>query len=167
MVLDCITMTASLPIYDLKTRTGENGPEVWDPIRKQWMFMTPEEQVRQCLVLFLTEVCGVPKGLLSLERGLNYDRRKKRYDLLVYSRKGKPMILCECKEPRVPIDEAVLQQAAVYNYKIKAGMLLLTNGPMLLAFGKEKDGGWKGVELPNPDLPGGEGWFTQAEELFS
>lgn len=159
-------MAASLPIYELKTRAAENGFEVWDPIRKQWMFLTPEEQVRQCLVLYLTEICGVPKGLLSLEKGLQYDRRRKRYDLLVYSRTGKPLILCECKEPRVPIDEEVLHQAALYNSKIGAGMLLVTNGPILMAFGKSKLGKWQGLEMPDPDLAGGEAWFSQAEAHF-
>ena len=159
-------MSASLPIYELKTRSGENGPEVWDSIRKQWLFMTPEEQVRQCLIQYLTEVCGVPKGLLSLEKGLNYDRRRKRYDLLVYARSGKPLILCECKEPRVPIDEAVLQQAATYNHKIGAGMILLTNGPTMLAFGKENGGKWQGLEMPDPDLGGSEEWFSEEEKLF-
>ncbi|MEY3444817.1 MAG: hypothetical protein RLZZ519_3098, partial [Bacteroidota bacterium] len=95
-------MPQSLPQFQLEIRASARGPEVWDGIRKQWLVLTHEEQVRQCLIQFLTTVCGVPKGLISLEKGLHYDRRRKRYDLLVYDRSGRPFILCECKEPRVP-----------------------------------------------------------------
>lgn len=161
-------MSQSLPRYDLPIRTHPEGEfQVWDAIRKQWLVLTPEEQVRQSLILFLTEVCGVPKGLISLEKGLQYDRRKKRFDLLVYSRDGKPLILCECKEPRVPIDEAVVHQIAVYNSKIGAKILLLTNGPQLLAFGLDAEQRWVGLSLPEIELAGGEGWFDEAERLFS
>lgn len=160
-------MPVSLPQYPLEIRLGERGHEVWDPIRRQWMVLTPEEQVRQCLILYLSGVCGVPRGLMSLERGLQYDRRRKRYDLLVHDRAGKPFLLCECKEPRVPIDDAVLQQAAVYNSQIGARMLLLVNGPTLLAYGRKGDGPWAGVALPDPQLPGGEAWFEAAMAAFS
>lgn len=159
-------MALSLPQYDLQMRAAANGPEVWDSIRKQWLFYTPEEQVRQCLITFLAEVCGVPRGLMSLERGLQYDRRRKRYDLLAYDRSGKPFILCECKEPRVPIDDAVVHQASTYNSKIGARILILTNGPVLLAFGRMKDGNWAAIAFPDPDLPGGEGWFDAAALAF-
>ena len=75
----------SLPNYALQLRTTDAGQEVWDAIRKRWLVLTPEEEVRQSLILFLADVCGVPRGLMSLERGLHYDRRRKRYDLLSIS----------------------------------------------------------------------------------
>jgi hypothetical protein len=167
ILLKLPSMPQSLPIYPLKTQDTPQGKEVWDPVRKKWMVLTPEEYVRQSLVIFLTQVCGVPLGLISLEKGLNYDRRKKRYDLLVYDRSGKPLILCECKEPRVPIGEDAVQQVAAYNAKIGAKVLILSNGPTLLAFGLTKERKWVGVALPDPDLPRSEGWFSEAERIFS
>ena len=158
----------SLPRYSLDTReTAGSGMQVWDSIRKQWLTLTPEEHVRQSLIAFLTEGCGVPRGLVSLEKGLQYDRRKKRYDLLVYDRGGKPFILCECKEPRVPIDDAVVQQISLYNSKIEARILILTNGHQLLAFGRMADGKWLALALPDPELGGGEIWFDEAERVFA
>jgi hypothetical protein len=159
-------MPQSLPQFQLEIRASARGPEVWDGIRKQWLVLTHEEQVRQCLIQFLTTVCGVPKGLISLEKGLHYDRRRKRYDLLVYDRSGRPFILCECKEPRVPINDAVVQQISVYNHKIGARILILTNGPQLLAFAQTQPGKWTGLALPDPDLQGGEVWFSEAERLL-
>jgi hypothetical protein len=166
-------MPQSLPEYELQLRPGPSGPEVWDSIRKKWLVFTPEEQVRQCLIQFLADVCGVPRTLMSLERGLHYDRRRKRYDLLIYDRNGKPFILCECKEPRVPIDDAVVQQISLYNAKIGARMLVLTNGPVLIAFGRNansaelmQDGSWKTVAFPDPNLAGGAAWFEAALGMF-
>jgi hypothetical protein len=159
-------MSSSLPQYQLQVRPSADGHEVWDSIRKQWLVLTPEEHVRQCLILFLADVCGVPRTLMSLERGLHYDRRRKRYDLLIYDRNGLPFILCECKEPRVPIDDAVVHQASTYNSKIGARILLLTNGPVLMAFGRKVDGSWARLALPDATLPGGEGWFDAAEIAF-
>ncbi len=159
-------MALSLPQYELQLRQGESNLEVWDGIRKQWLVLTPEEHVRQCLIRFLADECGVPRNLMSLERGLTYDRRRKRYDLLVYDRDGRPFILCECKEPRVPIDEAVLHQASTYNAKIGARMIVLANGPVLVVYGRMQDGSWKNVAFPDPGLEGGKGWFDAALATF-
>lgn len=161
-----LAMPQSLPQYPLQMREGASQTEVWDDIRKQWLHMTPEEEVRQCLILFLAEACGVPRSLMSLERGIHYDRRRKRYDLLVYDRDGKPFILCECKEPRVPIDDAVVQQISLYNSKIGARILLLTNGPALVALGKNAAGKWISLGMPDPTLAGGEAWFEAALQAF-
>ena len=158
-------MPQSLPLYTLETRLGTASTEVWDGIRRQWLLLTPEEEVRQCLIHFLA-ACGVPGGLMSLERGLHYDRRRKRYDLLVYDRAGQPFMLCECKEPRVPIDEAVVRQISLYNSKLGARVLLLTNGPELRAFGKGREGKWQPLALPDPALPGAEAWFGAALAAF-
>jgi hypothetical protein len=103
---------------------------------------------------------------MSLEKGLQYDRRKKRYDLLVFDRAGKPFILCECKAPGIQIDDAVLHQISTYNSSISARILLLTNGHQLTAYARMADGRWKGLALPDPELSGGMTWFTEAERAF-
>jgi hypothetical protein len=159
-------MAQSLPRYPARTRDAEGVPQIWDGIRKQWLLCTPEEQVRQALTQFLTEACGVPKGLISLEKGLQYDRRRKRYDLLIFNRTGRPFILCECKEPRVPIDDSVVQQIALYNSQIGARILILTNGHQLIAYARTEAGEWTGLALPDPELPGGEAWFSEAERVL-
>jgi Type I restriction enzyme R protein N terminus (HSDR_N) len=157
----------SLPRFPLETRDTPRGRLVWDGIRRLWLTLTAEEQVRQCLVRYLTEFCGVPSGLMSLEKGLRYDRRKKRYDLLVFDRTGKPLILCECKTPRNRIDDAVFHQISTYNSKINARIILLTNGHQLIAYARLADGRWKGLALPDPELPGGTTWFVEAEREFA
>lgn len=159
-------MAQTLPRYELQIRDAPEGRQVWDGIRRQWLLLTPEEEVRQCLVQFLVQACGVPRTLVSLEKGLQYDRRRKRYDVLVYDRNARPLILCECKEPRVPLGQEVVRQASVYNSKIGARILLLTNGHQLAAYAQTQGGKWTGLALPDPNLDGGAAWFDAAERLL-
>jgi hypothetical protein len=143
-------MPASLPIYELKTREKDGTTWVWDELRRRYLVMTPEEHVRQCLVHYLLAECGVPRGLMSIERGLVYNSRRKRYDLLVHDRNGNPLLACECKAPQIPIDQATAFQLATYNQEIGAPFLLLTNGPVLKQYFRDPDGNY----LPLEELPG-------------
>ena len=46
----------------------------------------------------------------------------------MYSPEGRPRLLVECKAPEVKITHATAQQAALYNFDLKAPLILLTNG---------------------------------------
>lgn len=129
-----------LPVYELRTKLEGEQTLVWDQIRKKWLVLTPEEHVRQCLIQFLIEEKAVPSGLISLEKGLKVDRRRKRYDLLVYGRDGSPLLACECKAPYVPLDKHAALQLAVYNSEIKAPFLLWTNGKHILFYSPGEEG---------------------------
>ena len=155
-------MSIELPIVALQTRQVEGRQEVWDGIRRKWLVLTPEEHVRQCLIVYLVDVLRVPKGLISLERGIRYNTRQKRYDLLVYGRDGQPLILCECKSPRVDLGDATLFQWGVYHKELNAKALLLTNGKILMAAAPDANAEWKHLHLPLH--PGGEGWNMDCED---
>ena len=129
-----------LPIYELNTRLEGDQTQVWDPVRRKWYVLTPEEHVRQCLILYMIDQLGVPRGLISLEKGLVVDRRRKRYDLLVYGRDGMPLLACECKAPYVELDQQAALQLAVYNSRIKAPYLMWTNGRHLLFYAHSDSG---------------------------
>lgn len=124
----------SLPFYELKTRAGTGKrEEVFCPIRKKWVALTPEEHVRQCLVQHLLEL-NFPKGLLAVERAFQYNSLSKRFDALIFRRDGEPFLLAECKAPFEPLDEAVVDQALRYNSQFHARWLLFTNGTRLFTF---------------------------------
>ena len=38
-----------------KTQTIDNKTQVFDPLRRQWVSLTPEEQVRQKMLYYLVE----------------------------------------------------------------------------------------------------------------
>ncbi len=118
-----------LPPFEAKlTQSATNQPLIWDILRRKHVVLTPEEWVRQHVVHYLINDLGYPRGLLALERGLRYNQRQKRTDLLALSPEGQPLLLVECKAPSVTLDAAVARQAATYNQTIGAPLLLLTNG---------------------------------------
>ena len=124
-----VMQALDLPPFDVKlTQSATNQPLIWDGLRRKHVVLTPEEWVRQHVVHYLTGHLGYPRGLLALERGLRYNQRHKRTDLLALDSDGKPLLLVECKAASVPITAAVAQQATTYNLTIGAPLLLLTNG---------------------------------------
>ena len=129
-----------LPLYELRIQEENGQRVVWGELRKKWLVLTPEEYVRQCLVFFLLKEKSVPRSLISVERGLRYAGMRRRYDLLVYDREAQPLICCECKAPDVAIDQQALRQLSIYNSKIGASHLLLTNGKTLYFLSRGEEG---------------------------
>lgn len=137
----CMATPQGIPLYeDLKIKPGEKEQLIFDPVRKKWLVLTPEEHVRQCLIRYLTAEKHYPLGLISVERGLEYNRTARRYDLLVYNRDGGALVMIECKAPDIPLDRKTLMQASVYNSKIGAPNLLVVNGPQAYFFRKAGEG---------------------------
>ena len=118
----------NLPQFDLKIKT-ENGKDyIFDIIRKKHLLLTPEEWVRQHFIHFLIYHYKYPKSLFKIESGLKYNSLKKRSDILVYNREGNPFLLVECKSADVKVSQDSFVQIAMYNYSIKAGYIIVTNG---------------------------------------
>ena len=115
----------------LDTEERDGTLFVRDGIRRQFLVMTPEEEVRQKLIRWLVEAKGFPGSLMSVEKGVRYHAMEKRYDLLIYDRKGSPLVCIECKSPKVKIDRKVFDQAALYNDRIGAPYIMLCNGNQL------------------------------------
>ncbi len=53
------------PKYQIKIRKTDNKTEVFDLLRKRWFLLTPEEEVRQKVILFLLNEKGYPPGRLA------------------------------------------------------------------------------------------------------
>lgn len=100
---------------------------IWDVLGKRWLVNTPEEQVRQHLILYLHHHKGYPLHCMVTEKKISVHNVSKRFDLLVY-RKSAPYILCECKAPQVSINQEVLNQVARYNMTMHVPILCMTNG---------------------------------------
>ncbi len=118
-----------LPAIDARIRKGEGEKEeIFDPLRKKYVALTPEEWVRQHMIHYLLGHLGYPSSLVTVEAGLSYGKRKKRTDIVVHGRNGRPVMIVECKAPHVPLTQEVLQQAAMYNMPLQVSYLVLTNG---------------------------------------
>lgn len=100
---------------------------VHDPVRRQWVALTPEEGVRQRLLLDLLRL-GYPAGLLAVERAVPFGGKVWRADVVAYARDQRPALLAECKAPSVSITQAAFDQLARYNAVLEAPILLVDNG---------------------------------------
>ena len=121
-------LSFSFPPHDFKIRQQENGQYIFDFIRKKYVLLTPEEWVRQHILVHLCEVALYPKGLISVEKEIRINNLKKRYDIVVYDYNHKPWMLIECKEQNVPINDTTLQQLLRYHQQLQCPYWFLTNG---------------------------------------
>ena len=87
-----------------------------------------EEWVRQHFIQYLTGQLNVPSSLVAVEVPMQVNRLKKRGDIVVYGRNGKPCLIVECKAPEVNVTQAVFDQVAIYNMALLVPYLVVTNG---------------------------------------
>ena len=122
-----------------KTSIINNKTVVFDPLRKQYVALTPEEQVRQKMLHYLVETRKVAAGLVAVEYSIKVNNLPKRCDIVVFNNLGEPQMIVECKAETVPITEKVLDQAIRYFSGLKVKYLTLTNGKMMFCY-KVEDG---------------------------
>lgn len=132
-------MDLLFPSYPLKIEQREDQKYIWGLIRKRWFVHQPEEYVRQLLLHWMIQEKGVSASLISVEKEIKYLKLRKRFDAVVYDKKGKAFILCECKAPEIPLSQDTLNQIVRYNVSIQAPHLLLTNGRELIFFSLENE----------------------------
>lgn len=120
----------NLPEYPLNIRINTDGiNEVFDPIRRKWLILTPEERVRQLFIKHLTECLGYPAGLIVEEYSFSFANGKpQRADILIFNKQGEPHLLVECKAPSIKISEPAFRQISRYNTIIRAKNIIITNG---------------------------------------
>ncbi|HLP74386.1 MAG TPA: type I restriction enzyme HsdR N-terminal domain-containing protein [Bacteroidales bacterium] len=118
----------NLPPYTFKITGTEGNEMILDPIRRKYVRLTPEEWVRQNFVRYLVSEGKYPPGLLGIEVNFILNKLRRRVDILVHNRFGKPVMIVECKEPGVKIDDKVFEQIVTYNLGLKVPFIVVTNG---------------------------------------
>ncbi len=117
-----------------KTQIIDGKVTVFDPLRRQYVALTPEEQVRQKMLYYLVETRKVPSGLIAVEYSIKVNNLPKRADIVIYNNLGEPQMIVECKAETVPITEKVLDQAIRYYSGLKVKYLTLTNGKTMFCY---------------------------------
>lgn len=118
----------NFPEYNFSLAEKDGKPAIFDPVRKKYVNLTPEEWVRQHVIRFMQNECKAPLSLIRVESEFKLFRTTKRFDIAVCDRNGKAVLIVECKAPSVAVTQAVLDQAVRYNMALKVGLLMLTNG---------------------------------------
>lgn len=144
------------PSFNVRVKHENNKAHIFDEVRKKWLALSPEEWVRQHLINFLIHYKNVPASLISIEKEINLNATRKRYDVVVYDKQMKPLILIECKAPDIIIDQSTLEQALRYNLILGVNYLLITNGLKDYVIKAENGKGQLLNELPSyKELIGG------------
>ena len=116
------------------TITEDNKTKVFDPIRKIFCALTPEEEVRQKMLYYLVEVKKYPAGLIAVEYSIKVNALPKRCDIVVFNKDAKPKMIVECKAESVAITQKVLDQAIRYYSGLNVDYLVLTNGKTMFCY---------------------------------
>mgnify|MGYP001049812492 FL=1 len=118
----------NLPFFEAKISEQDGKRTIWDPIRKTWTALTPEEKVRQAFVSYLINYKGVPLSHIANEQTIDLNGMKRRCDSVVYNRAGNPAVIVEYKSPAVTITQKVFDQISRYNIVLRVDYLMVSNG---------------------------------------
>ena len=115
------------PTYPFKLQQVQGKDQIFDPFRKAWIILTPEEWVRQNTLQYLVQTCNYPSSLIAVEKTIQLGSMNKRFDILVY-RAEKPWMIIECKEAKVRLNEKTMEQILQYQQVLTAQYLIISNG---------------------------------------
>lgn len=118
----------NFPEYKFRFKSNENKPLIFDVVRKKFVVLEPEEWVRQHVVQFLISEKKYPHSHINVEKQLKLNNTTKRYDIVVFNKDGSIHLIVECKAPNIPLNQAVFDQIARYNFTLNASYLMVTNG---------------------------------------
>lgn len=121
----------NLPPADLKLRQAADlsgSTQVFDPLRRKWLALTPEEWVRQHFTAFLIAQRAYPAELMANEYPITFNGMRRRCDTVIFDRHLHIRAICEYKAPSVAISQKVFDQIARYNIVLEAPFLIVSNG---------------------------------------
>lgn len=141
-----LMLDLNLPKYDYLLKKDEDRVQIWDSVRNKYVLLTPEEWVRQHFVNFLIIEKKIPRSFISLEKGLQYNKRTKRSDILVFTHELKAALLVECKASHIEISDKAIFQLGTYNSTISCLFLAVTNGISHIYWKMNSNGGYSKIE---------------------
>ncbi|MBP6174786.1 MAG: type I restriction enzyme HsdR N-terminal domain-containing protein [Fermentimonas sp.] len=118
----------NLPTYEAKIRKNSNGLEIFDPLRRKYIALTPEEWVRQHFINYLINYKNYPASLMANEAGIKLNSLTRRCDTVVYNNQLVPLMIIEYKESKVQITQNVFDQVVRYNTVLKVPYIVVSNG---------------------------------------
>jgi len=118
----------NLPEYNFRIKTDGDKPLIFDGIRKKFVVLTPEEWVRQHFIEYLKKEKNYPETLMAVEKQIAVNGLQRRFDLLVYTRNGQPLLIAEFKAPEIKITQETFDQVVRYNMALRVEKVIVSNG---------------------------------------
>ncbi len=117
----------NFPEVKIQLFRSEKNILIFCPIRKKRLVLTPEEWVRQHLIAYLIEKKKYPVSRISVEKSIQYNTLKKRWDIAVFDANFMPYLLIECKAPSINVKGAI-SQVATYQNVFRGKYFSVSNG---------------------------------------
>lgn len=133
-----LKLSAELVPPQLRSVRGRE--EIFDPCRRKWVALTPEEWVRQRLLQQFIDVLKIPASWIGVEKEIEVNGLRKRYDILVHDDDNNPWAMVECKAPDIPMGLSVWEQLLRYHIRISVPFLIISNGEETHAWEKTSSG---------------------------
>jgi type I site-specific restriction endonuclease len=130
----------------LRLQVQDGHQQVYDPVRRKFVALTPEEHVRQMVLQYLLTEKRYPQGRIRSEIGIEVNGMPRRCDIVVFDTALKPWLVVECKSPKIALTQAVAEQVARYNMTLQAPHLVVSNGLTTYCFAidfENKSYNWK------------------------
>ena len=117
-----------------------NGKSCYfDPVTKCLRIKTPEEEVRQKLLVYLHNELEIPNSAIEVEVPLSHYQKGVcgRADVVIYRSIDNeneikvPVAVIECKSPDIVIVDSVHEQVSHYASQLDVGLIGITNGSSL------------------------------------
>ena len=118
----------NFPNYEFRLKKEGQKRFIFDLIRKKYVQLSSEEWVRQNCIRFLIEEKRISKFSIAIEKEIEFNGIKKRFDIVSYSSEGKINLLVECKASNIEINQKTFDQILIYNKILKSKYLMVTNG---------------------------------------
>lgn len=118
----------NLPATNLRIISEDGKTKVFDPLRKKYVVLTPEENVRQHFIAWLRDDLHYPTTIMANEIGIEVNRTRKRCDTVIYNPDGTPLMIVEYKAPDIEITQQTFDQIVRYNITLRAKYLVVSNG---------------------------------------
>lgn len=130
----------NLPSFAAKIIEVEGKHKIYDPLRKKYVALTPEEWVRQHFVNYLVMEKNYPKEMIANEVPIKLHNTTKRCDTVLYNKYMEPFMIVEYKAPTVEITQQVFEQILRYDIVLHVKYLVISNGLRHICCEIEKDG---------------------------
>ena len=118
----------NLPDFNFRIKTEHGKQYIFDPIRKRFVLLTPEEWLRQHFMQYLRSEKNYPESLMAVEKMIIVNGKQRRFDLLVYTRNGQPLLIAEFKAPNIKITQQTFDQVVRYNMVLRVEKVVVSNG---------------------------------------
>lgn len=118
----------NLPQAQLRVCRKGDKVEVFDPLRRRFVALTPEEWVRQNFTAYLMSEKHYPAGLMANEMSITFGTMSRRCDTVLFGLDRQPRMIVEYKAPHVAITQRVFDQITRYNMVLHTPWLIVSNG---------------------------------------